>query len=69
MKILLLLAVMVSILVAPFADARSYRTSPSDWYTRGYTKKNGTVVKPYYHTQKNSTKKDNYSCLDYGRCR
>lgn len=68
MKILLLLTILVSIFLSPLADARSYRSSPNDGYTRGYTKKNGTVVKPYYHTQKNSTKRDNYSCIDKGRC-
>jgi hypothetical protein len=27
----------------------------------GYTKSNGTYVQPYYRTQSNSTKSDNYS--------
>ena len=28
----------------------------------GYYKKNGTYVQPYYRSDKNSVKSDNYSC-------
>lgn len=50
-------------------QARSYRTSLSDTHVRGYYKKNGTYVRPYYRTQSDYTKRNNYSCIDYGRCR
>lgn len=51
------------------AEARSYRTSSSDVYVRGYYRKNGTYVAPYYRTRANKTKLDNYGCIDYGRCK
>ena len=49
-------------------EARSYRTSSSDVYVHGYTKKNWTYVAPYYRTPPNSTKLDNYSCIDNWVC-
>jgi len=61
--------ILISLFLSPImVDARSSRSSSSDVYVGGYTKKNGTYVAPYYRTPKNSTKKDNYSCIDYGRC-
>ena len=33
----------------------------ADTYVHGYTKNNGTYVEPYYRTDPNSTKFDNYS--------
>ncbi|HDZ62782.1 MAG TPA: hypothetical protein ENH40_06535 [Nitrospirae bacterium] len=33
----------------------------ADTYVRGYTKKDGTYVAPYYRTDSNSTRNDNYS--------
>lgn len=50
-------------------EARNYRTSSSDVYVKGYYRKNGTYVAPYYRTKVNKTKLDNYSCIDYGRCK
>jgi hypothetical protein len=35
--------------------------SASDVHVRGYTKRNGTVVRPYYRTRENSTQRDNFS--------
>jgi hypothetical protein len=35
--------------------------SASDVHVHGYTKKNGTVVKPYTRTHENSTERDNFS--------
>jgi hypothetical protein len=35
--------------------------SASDVHVHGYTKKNGTVVKPYTRTHENSTQRDNFS--------
>lgn len=33
----------------------------SDVHVHGYTKKNGTVVQPYYRSHENRTQKDNFS--------
>ena len=35
--------------------------SRSDVHVHGYTKRNGTVVKPYARTHQNSTQRDNFS--------
>jgi hypothetical protein len=35
--------------------------SASDVHVHGYTKKDGTVVKPYTRTHENSTQRDNFS--------
>jgi hypothetical protein len=35
--------------------------SASDVHVHGYTKKNGTVVKPYTRTHENGTQRDNFS--------
>jgi hypothetical protein len=35
--------------------------SASDVHVHGYTKKNGTVVRPYTRTHENSTQRDNFS--------
>lgn len=51
-----------------FTEARSYRSSVNDVHVNGYLKKNWTYVQPYYRTSPNSTKLDNYSCIDYGNC-
>lgn len=53
----------------PLVEARSYRTNSSDVYIKGYYRKNGTYVQPYYRTRPNSIKLDNYGCIDHGRCR
>lgn len=50
------------------ANARSYRTKSSDVYVKGYYKKNGTYVKPYYRSKSDSSVYNNYSCIDYGKC-
>ncbi len=50
------------------AYARSYRTRSSDVYVKSYYRKNGTYVKPYYKSKSDGLKRNNYSCLDYGRC-
>lgn len=49
-------------------EARSYRTKSTDISVKWYYRKNWTYVKPYYRTPANSTKLDNYSCIDYGIC-
>ena len=49
-------------------QARSTRTSSSDVHVNGYFRKNWTYVQPYYRTPPNSTKLDNYSCIDYWNC-
>jgi hypothetical protein len=35
--------------------------SSSDVHVHGYTKRDGTVVKPYTRTHENSTQRDNFS--------
>ncbi len=50
------------------AEARSSRTSSSDVYVEGYTKKDWTVVPSYYKTAPDSSLTNNYSCIDNGRC-
>lgn len=54
MKYLLSLLLLVTLITPTFADAAT-RVS-------GYYKKNGTYVKPYYRSDSNSIKADNYSC-------
>jgi len=63
------LTVLTVLMVMPLAvSARATRTSASDVYVKGYTKKNGTYVAPHYRTPPNNTLLDNYSCIDQGRC-
>lgn len=63
-------AVSIGSLLAPHAaEARSYRTRASDIRVGGYYRSNGTYVQPYYRSKADSSRFNNYSCLDYGRCR
>lgn len=48
--------------------ARSYRTKSTDVYVKGYYKKNGTYVQPYYRSKADGITTNNYSCIDYGKC-
>ena len=59
----------VTIVTSPYAEARSSRSSSSDVYVKGYTRSNGTYVAPYYRTRPDSSRTNNYGCIDYGRCR
>lgn len=68
MKKLLSVLLVLFFLFPSFADARSYRTKSSDVHVNGYYKKSWTYVNSYYRTPKDYTKKNNYSCIDYGRC-
>lgn len=52
MKKLLLLFIFSSLFVS---------LSAKDTYSRGYFKKNGTYVQPYFKTKPNKTKRDNYA--------
>ena len=49
-------------------SARSYRSSSSDVYVRGYFRSNGTYVRPYYRSTPDGIIWNNYSCIDNGRC-
>ncbi len=40
----------------------------ADVKVRGYTRKDGTYVRPHRRTAPNSTKSDNYGCINNGRC-
>jgi hypothetical protein len=72
-KMLLFIAIFITCFTVLFAtttqqaQARSYRTKSSDVYVKGYTKKNGTYVQPYYRSKSDGVKYNNYSCLDYGK--
>lgn len=50
------------------AEARSYRSSPSDVYVRGYFRKDGTYVSPHYRSSPDGYTWNNYSCIDNGQC-
>lgn len=65
----LLLGVVLFIVALPtFADARSYRTSPSDVYVGGYYRSDGTYVRQHYRSAPDGITSNNYSCIDYGQC-
>lgn len=55
-KIFFLLILFVSIILPSYEIAYG-----RDTYVRGYTRKDGTYVKPHYRTSPNSTRNDNYS--------
>lgn len=60
----------IGTLLAPMAaEARSYRTRASDVHVGGYYRSSGTYVQPYYRSKSDGYRFNNYSCLDYGRCR
>lgn len=67
--IIILFLVFFSFSIFSTAQARSYRTKSSDVKVRGYYKKNGSYVAPYYRSKSDGKKYNNYSCIDYGRCR
>jgi hypothetical protein len=46
---------------APRTNAVCCSKSTSDVHVNGYTKKNGTVVQPYYRSHENRTQRDNFS--------
>jgi hypothetical protein len=62
------LFVSFSAMGAPIAQARSYRTSASDVYVHGYTRKDGTYVSGYYRSAPDGIVSNNYSCIDNGKC-
>lgn len=49
-------------------EARSYRSSPSDVYVRGYFRRDGTYVQPHYRSSPDGIIWNNYSCIDDGKC-
>ena len=66
-SLLLVAALLLGTSLAP-TYARSYRTKSSDVYVKAYTTKSGTHKSAYYRTPKDSTKTNNYSCIDNGKC-
>jgi len=46
---------------APRTSTACCSKSTSDVHVHGYTKKNGTIVQPYYRSHENGTQKDNFS--------
>jgi hypothetical protein len=68
--LLLLLSTLPSLAQHSHSYIRSYASkssaaccskSTSDIQVHGYTKKNGTVVQPYYRSHENGTQRDNFS--------
>lgn len=49
------------LLAAAAAEAKGSRSGGGSHSVRGYTKKNGTYVKPHRQTNPNTTKRDNWS--------
>lgn len=56
---LVLAAIVLSSIAAPVLAA-SRRQSSDDVYVGGHTRKDGTYVEPYYRSQANANKWDNY---------
>lgn len=53
-----------AILSAISAEARSYRSSPSDVHVNGYTRSNGTYVSPHYRSAPDGNPYNNYGSGD-----
>lgn len=53
-KFIVLLVALIVFTNISFVDAKSFKV-------KGYTKKNGTYVQPYYKSSPNRTKIDNFS--------
>lgn len=68
MKKIISLILVLTFLIPLTAEARSYRTKSSDVYVKSYTTKSGKYVPAYYRSKSDSTKLNNYSCIDSGRC-
>lgn len=68
-KIILMIFLLLSVsqFTLQVTEARSSRSSSSDTYVKGYYKKNGTYVAPYYRSAPDGIKSNNYECIDYGR--
>lgn len=57
------------VMLVPGVEARKYRSRNSDVKVRSYTRKNGTRVQSHYRSKRDGIKRNNYSCIDKGRCR
>ena len=60
--------ILALLITSSIVEARSYRSSSSDVHVNGYYRSNGTYVAPYYRTPPDSTKLNNYWCIDDGNC-
>ena len=67
--LLSLVAIFGLVMLTPGAEARKYRTRSSDVKVRSYTRKNGTRVQSHYRSKRDGINRNNYSCIDKGRCR
>ncbi len=63
-----LFAIIFTICTFNVTEARSYRSSPSDVYVRGYYRSDGTYVAPYYRSAPDGIISNNYGCIDDGKC-
>lgn len=60
LKLVVAFSVIAALIVPTAAEAKSYNPHHAPTYkVKGYTKKNGTYVRPYYRTKANYTKSDN----------
>jgi len=50
-----------SLLLAVALSALGFSAAAADEYVHGYIRKDGTVVQPYYRTNPDSTRSNNYS--------
>lgn len=67
--LLSLVAILGVVMMTPGAEARKYRTRSSDVKVRSYTRKNGTRVQSHYRSKADKSVRNNYSCIDKGRCK
>lgn len=67
--LLSLVAILGLVMLAPGAEARKYRSRNSDVKVRSYTRKNGTRVQSHYRSKADKSVRNNYSCIDKGRCK
>ena len=60
-----LLALLVGALILPYqAEASSYRRSPDDVYVHGYSRSDGTYVRPHYRSAPDGNPYNNYGSGD-----
>ena len=67
--LLSLVAIFGLVMLTPGAEARKYRTRSSDVKVRSYRTKKGKFVQSHYRSKRDGIKRNNYSCIDKGRCR
>lgn len=71
LKKILLSLVALALISAPALDtfARTYKTKWSDVHVSAHYTKKGTYVKSYYRSKGDTSKLNNYGCIDNGKCK